>query len=351
MSSIAAGTGGGGGGGGGRMMLTQNTTFNVTKAGNDHSGTGTVAKPWLTIQHAVNVVTTLIDPGDFRVTIQIGDGTYDEYVICGAGIFSGNNSVDSQDPPFIIQGNAADNTAVKIAPTIPNTNHSGGVVNTVAKGLWWYRFLNVDGTNATGGANTLFYTTENSFCLIDDCAFGSIPNGWFVYSDTLSFSHVFSGTNSTKISATNAAGIMRGDYFATMLWDGVTTFTTGGIAFSDSIFYADLSSWLLILSTVFVNAGVATGRRFESVTGSLITALNDTSTPTFPAITALPGSTDGIVDGTSWYTGTQGAFQKAGLPAATDIVAGSYAVIKDTSGGGVYLCYNDAGIIKKVALT
>ena len=45
------------------------------------------------------------------------------------------------------------------------------------------------------------------------------------------------------------------------------------------------------------------------------------------------------------------AIQKAGLPTTSDITAGQAAVFKDTSGGGVYLAYNDAGTIKKVALT
>lgn len=49
--------------------------------------------------------------------------------------------------------------------------------------------------------------------------------------------------------------------------------------------------------------------------------------------------------------GQLGVTSKAGLPATSDLPAGTAGVFKDTSGGGVYLAYNDAGVIKKVALT
>lgn len=49
--------------------------------------------------------------------------------------------------------------------------------------------------------------------------------------------------------------------------------------------------------------------------------------------------------------GSIGVTPKAGLPATADLSAGEAGLFKDTSGGGVYLAYNDGGTIKKVALT
>jgi hypothetical protein len=46
-----------------------------------------------------------------------------------------------------------------------------------------------------------------------------------------------------------------------------------------------------------------------------------------------------------------GVTTKAGLPATADLPSGTSGIFKDTSGGGVYLAYNDGGTIKKVALT
>jgi hypothetical protein len=48
---------------------------------------------------------------------------------------------------------------------------------------------------------------------------------------------------------------------------------------------------------------------------------------------------------------TFAAVQKSGLPTTSDLAAGYFGMFKDTSGGGVYLAYNDSGSIKKVSLT
>lgn len=41
---------------------------------------------------------------------------------------------------------------------------------------------------------------------------------------------------------------------------------------------------------------------------------------------------------------------KAGIPTTTDIIAGNWAIYKDTSGGSIKLYANDGGTIKSVAL-
>jgi hypothetical protein len=46
-----------------------------------------------------------------------------------------------------------------------------------------------------------------------------------------------------------------------------------------------------------------------------------------------------------------GVTKKSGVPVVADLPAGTSGIFKDTSGGGVYLAYNDDGTIKKVALT
>ena len=42
---------------------------------------------------------------------------------------------------------------------------------------------------------------------------------------------------------------------------------------------------------------------------------------------------------------------QAGLPTVTNLASGQWGVFKDTSGGGVYVAYNDGGTIKKAAMT
>lgn len=69
--------------------------------------------------------------------------------------------------------------------------------------------------------------------------------------------------------------------------------------------------------------------------------------------TFFPGSTSGTVNTSqAVYDGQQLGQQIVGLPTTTNLPSDTdWGVFKDTSGGGVYLAYNDAGTIKKVALT
>ena len=45
-----------------------------------------------------------------------------------------------------------------------------------------------------------------------------------------------------------------------------------------------------------------------------------------------------------------GVVHTAGAPTAADLEVGTARIVKDTVGGGVSLCYNDAGTLRSVAL-
>ena len=57
-------------------VLTQDVTVYVTKSGNDSSGEGTSAKPYLTVQKALDSIPKNL--GGYVATVHIGPGTYDE---------------------------------------------------------------------------------------------------------------------------------------------------------------------------------------------------------------------------------------------------------------------------------
>ena len=59
----------------GRQRLTTNTTFYVATTGND-SNAGTYSSPWLTLQHAVNVLMDSYDLAGFTATMSVATGTY-----------------------------------------------------------------------------------------------------------------------------------------------------------------------------------------------------------------------------------------------------------------------------------
>ncbi|MDB5612036.1 MAG: hypothetical protein JWP25_8936 [Bradyrhizobium sp.] len=341
--------GGGGGGGSGRTVLLADTTFYVATTGNDSTGDGTVGNPWATIQHSVDHVVNLLDCNSYQVTIQIADGIYPEFVICGVGINSGNNSIEIENVPFILQGNVSDNTAVKISPIggLPSSGDLGGVINITDEGKWWYRFLSVSASGVTDSCDdfSLFGNAVN--VLIESCDFGNCGAGGGSFVSAGNFCHVF-GSNTT--SATSVGSIFKVGYMGMLFFDGTLQFKHN-LAISDVGFYATGSSWMVIASDqLIVDPGVTiTGNKVEIETGSLITDSGFINTNV--RLTKLPGDGTIIVDHASWFTGMQGAFSQAGIPTIADLAPGTHQVFKDTSGGGVYLAYNDAGTIKKVSLT
>lgn len=78
--------------GGVRQKLTAGTSFYVTTTGNDSTGNGTAALPWLTIQHAIDYISANIDTGGFTATVNVADGTYTDAVLVTSS-FTGGGTV------------------------------------------------------------------------------------------------------------------------------------------------------------------------------------------------------------------------------------------------------------------
>src|SRR5690348_14376742 len=58
-----------------RETLAANADYYVTATGSD-SNPGTLAQPWLTLQHAMDFIAANIDIAGFTVTINVGTGTF-----------------------------------------------------------------------------------------------------------------------------------------------------------------------------------------------------------------------------------------------------------------------------------
>lgn len=83
-----------------RNTLTANTTFYVATTGNDTNDGLTSSTPWLTIQHAFNILQNTYDFAGFTVTVQVADGTYT------SGLVLNGSQVGLADTDtFILQGN------------------------------------------------------------------------------------------------------------------------------------------------------------------------------------------------------------------------------------------------------
>lgn len=74
-----------------RTLLTTNTSYYVSTTGSD-SNPGTSGSPWLTIQHALNVILQTIDLGGYLATVNVATGTYTGTIILN-GPFTGGGQV------------------------------------------------------------------------------------------------------------------------------------------------------------------------------------------------------------------------------------------------------------------
>jgi hypothetical protein len=105
-----------------RLRLLADTTFHVATTGSDVTGTGSLASPWRTPQHAYNTLVESYDFGGFDVIIQFADGDYRNTTV---GDFPAANGLSIRYPwtggGFLtFRGNLSDRTAVKFGSTQAN---------------------------------------------------------------------------------------------------------------------------------------------------------------------------------------------------------------------------------------
>jgi hypothetical protein len=366
----AAGIGGGGSGGGGltvgtttitggadgqslvdsngvlgsvkrRTLLTANTTYYVSTAtsvppGND-SNPGTLAAPWLTLQHAMFFIASMLDIAGFIVRVNIGPGSFAGFGVestvgggfiqfTGAGsalttITAGpNDGVYNYGECYgfnVPIGSAVGLNAVTLAPSANNYGLESSVAgNSIFLG---------DGPSGVGG----------------DIKFVTAPGVYMISHSNLSLLQINAGTYVIAGSATSPNCHLQIIFSATILDLGTWTLTgsadTYGVSFAqitDDSFYKSIGS---------VYTGSANGPRFSVTENS---AVDEGGV----GLNYFPGSVAGTCDASSSYGGYIFAQQISGLPLAANLYAGAYEVFKDTSGGGVYLAYNDAGTIERIQL-
>jgi len=109
------------------------TTYYVTKAGNDDTGDGTVETPWLTIQHAINQVEAN-EAEDTSFLVTVGAGTYTEQITL--------SDFDASGSSLSVDGGAV--------ATIDGGDRLSGWVTAPEIGAGVYKY--VDGGTALGYA-------------------------------------------------------------------------------------------------------------------------------------------------------------------------------------------------------
>lgn len=157
-----------------RTVLQANTTYYVNansggtavcgvsgaltcQAGNDSNDGLTAGTPFLTLQHAINVIAGTVDAAGYSITVNLAHGSSANYQLnCNSGPFLGIKTVG-------IQG---DNTsAADVTIVDPSAGNGLTIGNNCAIGLSWVSFADAGTSDALGhinvGSGFLSYANVN----------------------------------------------------------------------------------------------------------------------------------------------------------------------------------------------
>ncbi len=251
-----------------RENLLGNRVYYVRSDGSDvNDGLGNSSTgAFLTIQRAVDVVATQIDPGPYAVTIQIADGTYAPVEL------RANLSAPSflqGTGQFSLKGNAATPANVVVSGTSANP------ILAVNAGVWTVQDMALQTTTA----GTCLNVQGMSFVRFQNLRFGATANA---HISTRNGGVVQAGGNYAIVGG--AAHHLLALNNSTILIDAVTVTLTGTPAFS-SEFAQVYSGGLASVSSVTFS-GAATGNRYLA-TGNGVIYTNSAGA------TYLPGNAAG----------------------------------------------------------
>lgn len=258
-----------------RVRLSANATYYVATTGNDTTGNGTSASPWLTIQHALNYVHENLDLNDYSVTVSVADGTY-----AGAVSLSG---------PFV-----GGSTVILLGNTTTPTNCIINVTSSAAIAMSYGADLQIEGFKVltTSSGSGLFASYGSVITLIGAMNFGSTNgdshiqayNGGIVQASGISYT--ISGGANFHWNASLGGQI----YFISC-----TITLSGTPAFSGSFALASCVSYVNVPSNTF--SGSATGQRYQATLDAAISTNG-------AGATYLPGNSNGTVSKGGVYDST-----------------------------------------------
>ncbi|MDE2104538.1 MAG: collagen-like protein [Patescibacteria group bacterium] len=255
-----------------RVLLSAARTYYVANTGSDSNNGLSSGAPFLTIQHAINVINGTLDLGGQAVTVSVADGTYANFGVTAP--FAGAGTVS-------VIGNTTTPANCIISSTVDCVDASNYASVTVAG----FRFT------SSGIANCVNATTYATITL-HDVDFGTVSGagGAHMFADTKS-SIVVSGNYSISGSASYH---MVGTYVGGFKVDNITVTVTANLAFTYFVLLSFNGQLQAIGVTYTLGAFTVTGSRFNINDLSFI----QTNTGN---LNYFPGSTAGSTNTGSQY--------------------------------------------------
>lgn len=290
------------GGGGGRSILTADTNYYVSATGSD-SNPGTISAPWLTLQHAMSVISQTLDFAGFNVFVNIGAGNF-----VGIGI---ETTVGGGSLSFVGAGSGTTTILAGLNDGIINQGDCVDILFSASANIYFNKvtFLPAANFNAfliTGNGVTVllgdvknvavtdivFDCTNGPFVLIQISALSTLVDCNFLNSSaTIS---IVGASQSIFAIFFNNLGIQQNlqhwSVTGTLTVTGAFCFLFGGGVYSRGS------------AQTFSGAGVV-GQRFNLATNS---AAIDIHGAGMMGANFFPGTTEGFCDSSSSYDGFPG---------------------------------------------
>lgn len=334
-----------------RIRLIANTTYYVSTTGNDSNDGTTTAAAWLTLQHAVSYIGQNIDCNGWIVILQLAHGTYPGpwqsfYPI--NGVFQINGDINS--PGSVVITDAPAGVAVGLFTCwevdnfgallwfsnltfSPQTSITTATEVDAVSTAVYYTNCNFIGNTNTNDGIIVFNSNVAVF-------FGADPN-FFLPDGTI--------VNNPGFAGANISGTWRN--FLAAEADLVEFIIANNIVLQSTPVWTNFAFLSGCNNACFATPAVWATTFTGSATGSRFELLGECSITTGgQGLSFFPGNSAGSGQVCCTYDGQPFAEQISGTPTTSNLAAGMWGVFKDTSGGGVYVAYNDAGTIKKVAL-
>ena len=249
----------------GRIKLGANTTFYVATTGNDSTGNGTSGAPWLTKQHAYNVLQANYDLNNFQATVQIADGSYTDVLVAFGPLLGQNSSV-------IFSGDA-------VTPDNCLTTAPSGSAGCYSIGGGAAVQIQGQKLVATAGNGNAITTGGGGLAYFLNCDFGACATAHLFAGD---YSQIVCIGNYTISGGAVNHAISQGTI---LINDGTLTTLVGTPAFSDAYARASECGVVDFRSATF--SGAATGPRYDVNTNGVINTGGG-------GASFLPGNSSGV---------------------------------------------------------
>jgi hypothetical protein len=156
----------------------------------------------------------------------------------------------------------------------------------------------------------------------------------------------------TTVTATTLKYILSANLEAEVaMYSSASLVLPVALTVTGSMLNAQVNSTLIFEPSPITNGGGVTGKALTMHQESSVSTANGLISD-IPGTAPVAGDCDSTCAIATFSTAFSTYFTLpfAGIPTAANLSAGTWMVVKDTVGGGLYVLANDGGVIKKVQL-